>query len=210
MSDFGTSTRLPTRIGERVRGPLSPILSLMLSVMLSVMLPSLVRAAAPPAPPAVVSAISSPRLSGSGRFTWFGLKIYEARLWIGPDRFEPGQFAASTFALELQYARALDGKAIADSSADEIEQLGLGNESVRQRWREAMSRIFPNVSENDRLIGIHKPGSGVSFVFNDRPIGAIDDPQFGAAFFAIWLDPKTRAPGLRKAILAGADQRANR
>jgi Chalcone isomerase-like len=181
----------------------------LLALTLGLAMPAAVLATSPRAPSSVASAISSPRLSGAGRFTWFGLKIYEARLWIGPDRFDPSQFAASAFALELQYARSLDGKAIADSSADEIEQLGLGNESARQRWREAMSRIFPNVAENDRLIGIHKPGAGVSFVLNDRPIGAIDDPQFGAAFFAIWLDPKTRAPGLRKAILAGAAQQAN-
>lgn len=159
------------------------------------------------APQAVTEVLSSARLSGSGRFTWFGLKIYEARLWIGSEGIDPSRFAEGAFALELQYARALEGKAIAASSFEEIEKLGIGSEAQRNRWRDAMLRLFPNVTENDRLVGIHKPGHNVSFVFNDRPIGTIEDPSFGPAFFAIWLDPKTRAPGLRQAMLAGASRR---
>jgi hypothetical protein len=161
------------------------------------------------APPAVSNAIDSPRLSGSGRFTWFGLKVYEARLWVGSQGLEAASFATAAFALELQYARSFEGKAIAESSASEIEQLGIGNEVQRQRWRDAMIRLFPNVTENDRLVGIHKPGQSVRFTLNDRAIGAIEDPDFGAAFFAIWLDPKTRAPGLRQAMLAGAGRRTS-
>ncbi len=161
------------------------------------------------APPAVSNAIDAPRLSGSGRFTWFGLKVYEARLWVGAQGLEAASFASAAFALELQYARSFEGKAIAESSASEIEQLGIGNEAQRQRWRDAMIRLFPNVTENDRLVGIHKPGQSVRFTLNDRAIGAIEDPDFGAAFFAIWLDPKTRAPGLRQAILAGAGRRTS-
>ncbi len=158
-------------------------------------------------PSLIQEALSSARLSGSGRFTWFGLKIYEARLWVGSEGLDPLRFSAAAFALELKYARSLDGRAIADSSIEEIEKLGIGSDTERGRWRDAMLRLFPNVSENDRLVGIHKPGHSVNFVFNDRPIGAIEDPAFGPAFFAIWLDPKTRAPALRQAMLAGATRR---
>ncbi len=160
-------------------------------------------------PQSVLSSLDAPRLAGSGRFTWFGLKVYEARLWVSAQGLEPTSYAAAAFALELQYARSFEGKAIAESSFSEIEQLGIGTDAQRQRWRDAMVKLFPNVTENDRLVGIHKPGQSVQFLLNDRSIGLIDDPQFGPAFFAIWLDPKTRASGLRQALLAGAVRRTS-
>jgi hypothetical protein len=32
-------------------------------------------------------------------------------------------------------------------------------------------------------------------------LGTIDDPVFARAFFAIWLDPRTREPQLRNRLL---------
>ena len=156
-------------------------------------------------PTGVVPILGQQRLMGSGVLTWWGFRVYEARLWVGAAGLSPEQFQVNPFALEMIYARAFDGRAIADASADEIERLGKGNAGQRERWLESMTRIFPNVARGDRLVGIHRPGRGVSFLHNDRPIGAIDDPEFGIAFFSIWLDPRTRAPALRQAILAGAN-----
>lgn len=156
-------------------------------------------------PAGIAQLIGEPRLSGSGLLTWWGFRVYEARLWVAASGLDPQRFQASPFALEMLYARAFDGRSIADSSAEEIEKLGMGSTAQRERWLEAMVRVFPNVARGDRLVGIHRPGRGVSFLHNDRVIGVIDDPDFGAAFFSIWLDPRTSAPGLRKAILAGAD-----
>lgn len=34
----------------------------------------------------------------------------------------------------------------------------------------------------------------------DTLLGRVDDPEFGQAFFAIWLDPQTAAPELRSAL----------
>jgi hypothetical protein len=45
-------------------------------------------------------------------------------------------------------------------------------------------------------------------MLNDKPIGNIDDAEFARAFFAIWLDPKTSEPSLRKQLLGlNASQR---
>ena len=38
--------------------------------------------------------------------------------------------------------------------------------------------------------------------FSDRFLGEIADPEFGRAFFAIWLDPRTSAPQLRANLLS--------
>ncbi|MEY2681970.1 MAG: hypothetical protein RIQ66_531, partial [Pseudomonadota bacterium] len=112
------------------------------------------------------------------------------------------------FALELTYARDFNGSSIAERSIDEIKRLGIGSAEQHQAWRSRMQAIFPNVRSGDRIRGIHRPGSGASFTLNDKPIGSIDDAEFARAFFAIWLDPKTSEPSLRKELLGlNASQR---
>ena len=53
------------------------------------------------------------RLLGSGRLTFLGLHIYDARLWAA-DEFAADRFDRHALALELQYARTLYGRLIAE------------------------------------------------------------------------------------------------
>jgi hypothetical protein len=48
---------------------------------------------------------------------------------------------------------------------------------------------------------VHLPGKGATFYHQGRITGSIDDAEFAETFFAIWLDPRTREPSLRKALL---------
>lgn len=160
--------------------------------------------AADPAPVAVAAALPGARLAGEGDLRWFGLTVYRARLWAGPQGMRPDRPASSPFALELRYALPLEGTAIAERSLREIERMGFGDADRRDRWFDAMRRLFPDVARGDRLTGIHAPGRGARFFHNDRPIGAVDDPDFSSAFFAIWLDERTVAPSLRESLLRGA------
>lgn len=143
-------------------------------------------------------------LQGSGTLHWFGIKIYEAKLFA-PGQLDPAQLSNRAFALELTYARDFSGKSIADKSIDEIKRLTFGNAEKRQNWQLQMQAIFPNVRTGDRIRGVHRPGAGVSFFHNDKPIGSIEDPEFTQAFFAIWLDPKTAKPSLRRELLGLAE-----
>ncbi|HOA92537.1 MAG TPA: chalcone isomerase family protein [Quisquiliibacterium sp.] len=158
------------------------------------------------APAAVRAALAQARLQGQGVLRWFGLKIYEARLWTGGESLDPARYEQAAFALDLRYARALDGAAIAQASHKEITRLGFGSAEQRAAWLDAMHRIFPDVTDGDRITGVHHPERGVAFYRNDVPIGRIDAPGFGRAFFAIWLDRRTVAPDVRNALLglAGA------
>jgi hypothetical protein len=143
------------------------------------------------------------RAVSSANLTWLGLKVYDMHLWVGATGFDASRWKDIPFALELHYLRALKGKLIAERSASEIEKLGYGTAEQRSAWLEAMVRLFPDVQRHDRLTGLHRPDKGALFFANDKPIGTIEDPVFGEAFFAIWLDPRTVAPGLRKSLLAG-------
>jgi len=167
--------------------------------------PQAVRAGA--LPPAVAAHLADARLAGEGLLRWFGLRVYEARLWTSPRIPDPDTLLGTGFALELRYARALEGRAIAAASRDEIARLGLGTALQQVAWFEAMAGLFPNVTAGDRLTGVNLPGRGVAFYRNDRPLGNIDDPDFGPAFFSIWLHPDTAAPGLRQSLLGRAGTR---
>jgi hypothetical protein len=137
---------------------------------------------------------------GAGSLHWFGRHVYDARLAVAGERFDPAQ----PFALTLRYARDLAGARIAEASLEEIRRLGFGTSTDHRRWLDEMRRVFPDVRRGDELTGTAAPGRGVEFALNGRPIGAIDDPAFARAFFAIWFDPRTRARDLRASLLGEA------
>ena len=154
--------------------------------------------------PAHVDAhLNQSHLAGQGTFKWFGLKIYDAQLWVGEKGYRPD----APFVLDLVYARKLHGIRIAEASVTEIEKLGLGSPGQRAAWLARMREIFPNVREGTRLSGVHIPGNGVRFYLDGTPLAMVADPAFAQAFFAIWLDPRTSAPALRAALLKDAGAR---
>lgn len=155
-------------------------------------------------PKAVANTIGTPRLAGDGDLRWFGMRVYSAQLWVGPRGLRPKRLDADPFALQLNYRISLKGTAIAERSDEEMSRMGLGDPDRRARWLADMKRVFPDVASGDRLTGVHLPGEGTRFYHNDRPVGSIDDPAFGPAFFGIWLDDRTVAPQLRDALLRDA------
>lgn len=152
------------------------------------------------APPHVQQELGPVRLLGEGTYRWLGLPIYDASLWVRDGVDRPERMSAP-FALDLRYARAFDGREIAESSAEQMQRLGLGSPVQRSQWFERMQHLFPNVAAGMRLTGIYLPGRGVRFYCNGKWLGDVADAEFGRAFFAIWLDEKTSAPSLRAALL---------
>ena len=159
--------------------------------------------AAQAAPAHIESHLTQPRLAGQGPFTWFGMKIYDAELWVGEQGYQPNQ----PFVLELRYARKLDGAKIAVASAEQMEKIGAGTEAQRAAWMARMKEIFPDVKEGSRISGVFLPGSGARFYLDGKALASVPDPEFARAFFGIWLDPKTTAKSLRTALLKDAAPR---
>lgn len=151
-----------------------------------------------PVLPDAVRAIA-PQLEaqGEGNQRWFGLLVYRARLWSMRGGWKP----AGPFALEIRYAHSLRGADIAKRSIDEMQHIGVSDSPMLQRWQSAMQKLFPDVRDGDVLIGLATAEGQSRFFLNGEPIGQIDDPGFTAAFFGIWLSPKTSAPGLRRELL---------
>ena len=160
--------------------------------------------AGPSAAPAHIdSHLKQARLAGQGPFTWFGLKIYDAQLWVGEKGYVPNE----AYVLDLRYARKLNGVKIAEASAEQMEKVGAGTASQRAAWLGRMKEIFPDVKEGSHISGVFLPGSGARFYLDGKPLASVPDPEFARAFFAIWLDPKTTARALRTSLLKDAAPR---
>ena len=140
-------------------------------------------------------------LIGSGSFRWLGLKLYDASLWAERANFNADQWQSAPLALELNYARTLEGRRIAEASVDEMKKLGIGSATQHKSWGEAMKQVFPDVDKTTQLTGVYLPGKGCQFYVDGKLQHEVDDPAFARAFFSIWLDPQTRSPKLRAALL---------
>ncbi|AUY31894.1 MULTISPECIES: chalcone isomerase family protein [Pseudomonas] len=143
---------------------------------------------------------------GEGEFTWFGLRLYSARLWAeGPvlDWSRP-------FALELSYHRSLSRETLVKASLEEMRRLGAGTVTTQQfdAWAREMQAAFVDVRPGMRITGVFLPQTGCRFYVDGRLRHEVADVAFARAFFAIWLDPRTRDPQLRQRLLglAGNDR----
>jgi hypothetical protein len=153
-------------------------------------------------PPEVRAALPGARLHGAGRLRFFGIMVYDARLW-STARLDAAQVLDHTLALDLRYARPFSGSQIAERSLTEMRRSGPIAPADQTRWLDTMRRLFPDVQAGDRLTAVLRPGDGARFFHNARPLGEVADAAFAARFFAIWLGPQTSEPALRDALLAG-------
>lgn len=165
-------------------------------------------AAAAVLPTELASSLPGAQLLGSARLRFFGLDIYEARLWVSSG-FQAAAYADSPFALELNYFRALSGPLIAERSLKEMRRQGNFGSEREQAWLETMQQAFPDVKAGDRITGLHTPGVGARFWHNGqlRPGSATEQrpdaarAEFSKVFFGIWLSDATSEPELRKRLI---------
>lgn len=158
-------------------------------------------------PPEVQTALPGARLQGSARLRFFGLHIYDARLWVEPDypRAAPAReaFRDYDFLLELDYARAVAGTKIAELSLDEMERGGPLTQAQSKSWLAFMIQTFPDVVDGTRLSALHKSSEVVRFFVDGKPSREIRDTEFADRFFGIWLAPQTSRPEMRQQLLGG-------
>ena len=139
---------------------------------------------------------------GGGEMRWLGFKLYDAALWASAR----GEAAmGDAHVLSIRYARAISSERLVSVSLDEMRRLGVADEARLARWGEALAAALPSVEAGDTLAALHRPGEGARFWHQGQPSGEIRDAELARAFFAIWLDPRTREPELRAQLLGLAD-----
>ena len=150
-------------------------------------------------PQEVAGLLPGARLVGQGRLRWFGLTVYDARLWSPASAGE--DLLLQPFGLELEYARAFTGEKIAERSIAEMARIGTFAPDRARQWLDTMKRLFPDVGPGDRITGVQRNGEEALFFHNGAPRGALSDGEFTRLFFGIWLSPRTSAPQLREQLL---------
>jgi hypothetical protein len=151
-------------------------------------------------PPELKTELRGARLLGEGTLRYLGLHVYDIRLW-GEADFSVRELQGAALALELEYARSLEGRAIAERSLKEMQSLGSVDAAQAERWLQQMRQIFPDVKKGDRITGVQRPGEAARFFVNGQPRGEVRDAEFTRLFFGIWLSPRTSQPRLREALL---------
>ncbi|MGH7923662.1 MAG: chalcone isomerase family protein [Candidatus Binatus sp.] len=148
-------------------------------------------------PPAVLQKAPTLHQVGRGSQSYFGLSVYNVTLWALNNRWNPDE----PHALDLESSRTISKSQLTEAGMDEMQRLGIGTYHQRQAWRRELERVMPSVSKGDQVVVLCAPNHKTFFFHNGREGGEIDDPAFGAAFFSIWLDPRTKNPALRKSLL---------
>jgi hypothetical protein len=155
-------------------------------------------------PTEIANSLPTVEFVGKGKLTFFGLEVYESSLWVTPN-FKGLTFENHGFALELHYFRNFTALDIAKRSIEEMQRIEPVPDQKVALWIKTLSEAFPNVKKGDRIVGVHKPGFGVTFWHNGKRSGEIRDADFSRQFFGIWLSPKTSEPKLRMTLLGNVN-----
>lgn len=139
---------------------------------------------------------------GSGNLRWLGMQIYEASLWTANGRYD-GLAPGEPVALSLWYGRAFRRDELLRITGTAWKLLGETPPSQQQKWLAALRGVWFDVAKGHNLTAVVVPGRETRFYDQQRLLGRVDDPDFGPAFLAIWLHPRSVVGDLRVALLGG-------
>ncbi|MBC7751035.1 MAG: hypothetical protein H7Z73_04855 [Candidatus Saccharibacteria bacterium] len=139
------------------------------------------------------------KILGSVDFNFFGFKIYNAKLWSETSPLD----MTKPFALDLTYNHRVSRKLLVKIVIYEIKRLNTAEipTSKIQDWQVKLMIAFPDVSQDDELIGVFLPSQGFR-TYNKRGLIAdIRDIELARYFFAVWLDENAKGNILRSKLL---------
>ena len=150
-----------------------------------------------PLPPQVVSQAPEMHPFGKARHSLWGVKVYEATLWIvGPQWSD-----AKPHALDIEPNRAVPADTLVKNAIAEMRDLKVGDESKLKIWQTEMKKIIPNVKPGDQIVIFCSDSNRTLAYLNDSSTGEVDDPTFCPAVMSVWLHPQTKHQAMRKSLL---------
>ncbi len=144
---------------------------------------------------------------GGGQLSWLGMDIYDASLWTDTGRYE-GFVTGQTVALSLWYQRSFSLDQLLGITDTAWKKLGRDPVS-RDRWLAELRRLWSDVKPGDNVTTVVDAGGATRFYDDSRYLGRVDDPAFGPAFLAIWLDPRSVVRDLRVQLLGSEQDRGS-
>ncbi len=150
-----------------------------------------------PLPPPVLSKAPGMHPFGKGRHSWFGIRMYDATLWI----VGPQWSAAAPHALDIEPGRDVPADTLVKNAIAEMRDLKVGDARQLGIWQAEMKKLIPNVKQGDQIV-IFCPDTNRTLAYlNDSSTGEVDDPSFCPAIMSVWLHPQTKHQAVRKSLL---------
>jgi hypothetical protein len=150
-----------------------------------------------PLPPQVISKAPGMHPLGKGRQTWWGIRMYDATLWIvGP------QWSATVpHALDIEPGRDVAADILVKSAIAEMRDLKVGDARQLGIWQAELTKLIPNVRQGDQIVIFCSDTNRTLSYLNNSSVAAVDDPSFCPAIMRVWLHPQTKHQAMRKSLL---------
>ena len=97
------------------------------------------------------------------------------------------------YQLALTYLRDIPAQQLVDETEKAWRDQGRSHPDENQ-WLQSLLSLWPDVTEGDTLVMAIDAEGHNAFWLNNRAIGSIDHPDFGAFFGGIWLDADSPRP----------------
>jgi len=171
--------------------------SLRLATIVLVLFSAISALAARPLPQQVVSTTPGMHPLGKGRHTLWGIRMYDATLWIVGPRWSE----TAPHALDLEPGRSVPADTLVTNAIAEMRNLKVGDESKLRIWQTELRKIVPNVKEGDQFVIFCSDSNRTSAYLKGSSRGEVDDPSFCPAIMSVWLHPQTKHQAMRKSLL---------
>jgi hypothetical protein len=148
-------------------------------------------------PPPVLSAAPGMHPLGKGRHSWFGIRMYDATLWIVGQQLS----ATAPHALDIEPGRDVPADTLVKNAITEMRDLKVGDARQLGTWQAELKKLIPNVKQGDQVVIFCSDTNRTVSYLNNSRIGEVDDPSFCSAIMSVWLHPQTKHQAVRKSLL---------
>jgi len=151
-----------------------------------------------PLPPLVVQQAPGIRPLGSGRHTMWGIRVYDATLWVVGPQYAPSE----PHALDVEPGRTVNSDTLVKTATDEMRNLNLGDSARLAAWQNEMKKLIPNLKAGDQVVIFCPQDKRTLVYYNGQSRGAVDDTTLCPAIMSVWLHPESKSKEMRKSLLA--------
>lgn len=149
--------------------------------------------------PSLKSIMQDQRLVGNIHYSYWFWSVYDAYLYSKDGKFGWNK----NFVLKLKYLRDFTGKSIVDETIEQIhkQQGDKVPQTALTLWEKELIKIFPDIKENDQLIGVYDI-RGITFFYNGKGkfLGKVKGQPFAKSFFDIWLGDNAQEADLSRKL----------
>jgi hypothetical protein len=134
---------------------------------------------------------------GKGRHTLWGVRIYDATLWIVGPQWSP----TAPQALDIEPGRDVPADTLIKNAIAHMRDLKVGDEGKLRVWQGELKTVIPNVRQGDQIVIFCPDTNRTIGYLNESKTGEINDPSFCPAIMSVWLHPQTKHQSMRKSLL---------